>query len=131
MRVTQLLRSAPRAAAVCGILLLVQLPAAHGRSFSNTFVTFDLPDTWMCSLEDSDWVCNEQTTARLTSIMVLAAKRIGPGDTMDKYYDYLARPKTLKDTEGKPLRVSSVLWVRRTTIDDRGYAVGREPAVEF
>jgi len=116
MTVTHLLRSASRSAAVCGILVLVQLPAAHSRSFSNSFVTFDLPDTWKCNLEDSDWVCNEQTTARLTSIMVLAAKRIGPGDTMDKYFDYLARPKTLKDTEGNPQRESSVLWVRRTTI---------------
>jgi hypothetical protein len=116
MKVTQLFWSAPRTAAVCGVLFLMQLPFAHGRSFSNSFVTFELPDSWKCNLEDSDWVCNEQTTARLNSIMILAAKRIGPGDTMDKYYDYLARPKTLKDTEGNPQRESTVLWVRRTTI---------------
>jgi hypothetical protein len=103
---------------VIGLSLLAPLIPVHARSFSNTFMTFDLPDSWQCDLEDSDWVCNERTTAKLSSIMILAAKKVGSLDTLDQYYDYLARPKLLRDTNGKPLRESSVVWVRRTRIGD-------------
>jgi hypothetical protein len=52
------------------------------------------------------------------SIIIIAAKEAGSGDTLDEYYDHLAQPKTLMDGD-RPLRRSQVRWVQRTFIGDQ------------
>jgi hypothetical protein len=67
-------------------------------------------------------VCNEQEDRKHGAIIIIGAKEVGPGDSLDEYYDHLAQPKTLMDGD-RPLRRSQVHWVRRTFI-------GGQPWVE-
>ena len=84
--------------------------------FSNSFISFRLPDSWDCDLEETEWVCNEVRGSRHPAILIMAAKEAGPDDTLDQYFDHLARPKFLTDDKGQRLRLSVVQSVRREAI---------------
>jgi hypothetical protein len=100
-------------------MLMVVSVTGHtaARTFANAYVSFEVPDSWECHLEQTEWVC-EETDVKTphSSIMILAAKQIGPGDSMDAYYDHLTQVRTVRDTDGKPLRLSKVLSVGRVQI---------------
>jgi hypothetical protein len=88
---------------------------ADMRTFANTYVSFQLPDSWECALQTSDWVCNEREGAPFAAIMIITAKEAGSEDTLDQYYDYLAQPKTVINGDKRTLR-SKIISVRRSTI---------------
>jgi hypothetical protein len=105
-------------AAALSILMAVSISGdAAARIFANAFVSFEVPDSWECHLEETEWVCEEtEVKTPHSSIMVLAAKQIGPGDSLDAYYDHLAQVRTIRDKDGKPLRLSKVISVGRVRI---------------
>jgi hypothetical protein len=89
---------------------------ADTHTFSNSFISFRLPDSWDCDLEETEWVCNETRGLRHPAIIIMAAKEAGPDDTLDQYFDHLARPKFLTDDKGQRLRLSVVQSIRREDI---------------
>ena len=99
--------------------LLFSLPASAAK-FANQFVEFDLPTTWNCSLEGTEWVCQNQQDAakKKEAIIVLAAKIQGDQDTLDQYLTYLKAPKTFTNTQGKSM-TSTVSYAQSKSINER------------
>ncbi|MEW6056860.1 MAG: hypothetical protein AB1540_09615 [Bdellovibrionota bacterium] len=76
--------------------------SAHALKFTNQFVEFELPYKWNCSLEGAEWVCQSQDEQkRRDAIIVLAAKLKGDQDTLDKYQEYLMKPRAFAAPNGK------------------------------
>ena len=79
-------------------LSLLSAAPCQAARFANSYVTFDLPDDWKCIQEQSEWVCKPLANAdgKVTMIVILAAKLVGPGDSPQLYTDHLNK-EALKD----------------------------------
>lgn len=71
--------------------------------FSNQFVEFELPNMkWTCALEGAEWVCqSNDDQKKRDAIIVLAAKLKGEQDSLDKYQEYLTKPRSFTSPNGK------------------------------
>lgn len=86
-----------------GLVLLAS--TAHAGKFANQFVEFELPNTkWSCALEGAEWVCQSGEDAKKRdAIIVFAAKLKGDQDSLDKYQEYLNKPRAFTAPGNKPL----------------------------
>jgi hypothetical protein len=94
--------------------------SAHAAKFANQFVEFELPANWVCLLEGTEWVCqNQQDPAkRKEAIIILAAKIQGDQDTLDQYQAYLKNPKTYSNSQGKQV-TSQVKYSQNKSISEQ------------
>ncbi len=95
---------------------------AHAGKFANQFVEFELPANWVCLLEGTEWVCQNQQDAakRKEAIIILAAKIQGDQDTLDQYLSYLRNPKTYSNSQGKQV-TSQVKYAQNKSISEQAW----------
>ncbi len=112
-----------------GLLLVALSPffislSAHSKLFRNSYVSFELPSNWDCSLEQTEWVCkNTSTKQSHEAVVILTAKEIGATDTFSAYLQHLKTPRTIVGTKGKPLP-SKVIHVKKVTINNQDWIDG-------
>lgn len=71
--------------------------------FANTYLEFDMPDSWHCQREGGQHVCQPiNPDKRREAIIVMASKYKGPEDDMEKYMNRLKEKRMVKDLKGKP-----------------------------
>lgn len=88
------------------ILVVIQTIEVHAKSFTNDYISFDIPDRWRCHLEQTEWICrSEMPKENQEAIIILTAKEIGPTDRFDLYESHLIHPIPLK-TQSNGLIVS-------------------------
>lgn len=105
-----------KALALLGALELAYAPSAFALKFANQFVEFELPYQWQCGLEGSEWVCQSlDMNKKRDAIIVLAAKLKGDQDTLDRYQDYLSKPKTANVPGGRAV-TSQVRYSKMTDL---------------
>ena len=69
---------------------------AHAKVFRNAYIAFEMPESWKCNLEQTEWVCrSEQTKESKEAIIILTAKEVGPTDTFPLYEAHLNSPITI------------------------------------
>ena len=85
--------------------LMMAAPSAHALKFANQFVEFELPNMkWTCALEGAEWVCqNQDEQKKRDAIVVLAAKLKGEQDSLEKYQEYLTKPRAFTGPGGKAM----------------------------
>lgn len=67
----------------------------EAKVFRNAYVAFELPDTWKCTLEHTEWVCrSESEKESKEAIIILTAKEVGPTDSFEAYTQHLNTPQT-------------------------------------
>ncbi len=91
---------------ICFVLLAFFCSTqAFAMKFSNQFVEFELPtNQWNCALEGAEWVCqSSDEQKKKDAIVVLAAKLKGDQDSLDKYQEYLSKPRNFTTSTGKAL----------------------------
>jgi hypothetical protein len=82
--------------------------SVEAKVFRNAYVAFELPDTWKCNLEHTEWVCrSESDKESKEAIIILTAKETGPTDSFDAYTQHLNTPQVsqAKGAGGIPSRV--------------------------
>ena len=86
----------------CALLALaLTANLAHAKRFRNAYVSFELPPNWNCKLEGSEWVCENDFSAKTKeAIIILSAKEVGPTDTLPAYMAHLQTPRTLQGKGG-------------------------------
>ena len=90
--------------------------SVHAKRFANGYVEFELPAGWQCQIEGSEWVCQSENADRQKeAIIILAAKKRGPQDTLASYQTYLKKTKTyqlpgakMQKSEAKTVKVSKL-----------------------
>jgi hypothetical protein len=105
-----------------GVLILGAFlsTSSQAAKFANQFVEFELPGNWVCLLEGTEWVCQNQQdpVKRKEAIIILAAKIQGDQDTLDQYLSYLKSPKTYSNSLGKQV-TSQVKYAQNKSITEQ------------
>lgn len=110
--------SAPLLLLALQILLISHLlffpNAAEAKLFRNSYISFELPSKWECTLNETEWVCRNTDTSGQKdkeAIIILTAKQVGPSDSIAAYESFLKMARTLPSTQGTPIRsqVKSVM----------------------
>ncbi len=77
----------------CFAVILASL-TLEAKVFRNAYVAFELPDTWKCVLEHTEWVCrSESDKDSKEAIIILTAKEVGPTDSFEAYTQHLSVPQ--------------------------------------
>lgn len=101
------------------LLFFILTPSAFSKIFSNQFIEFELPTAWNCTLEGSEWVCQNTLDAKKKdAIIILAAKLKGTQDSLDQYESYLKAPKEYKSVKGRPMK-SQPKYSKQLNIQDQ------------
>jgi hypothetical protein len=108
---------------IIGLIALVCMPfgvsQAHAAVWSNQFVQFELPPQWQCTLEQSEWICqNTVETKKRDGIIVLAAKIRGDQDSLENYHAHLKLQKNFTSVQGKPVK-SEVKYTKQAEINQQ------------
>ncbi len=97
---------------------------AHAKRFRNAYVSFELPPNWNCKLEGSEWVCENDFSAKTKeAIIILTAKEVGPTDTLPAYLAHLQTPRTLSGRNGAPTK-SQIIHVKERIIGNQMWVDG-------
>jgi hypothetical protein len=93
---------------------------SYAGKFANQFIEFEVPSDWVCLLEGTEWVCQNQKDAakKKDGIIIFAAKIQGDQDTLDQYLNYLKNPKAYTTPQGKNV-TSEVRYAQNKTIQDQ------------
>lgn len=89
--------------------------SAQAKVFRNAYISFEMPETWKCNLEQTEWVCrSEQSKESKEAIIILTAKEVGPTDTFPLYENHLNEPinSNLKGTS----QISKVVYKSKTVL---------------
>lgn len=71
-------------------LILTLSLSSTAKVFRNAYIAFEMPDSWSCKLEHTEWVCrSEQSKESREAIIILTAKEVGPTDSIALYEAHL------------------------------------------
>ena len=77
---------------------------SNAKTFQNSYLSFEVPDTWACLQEGVAWTCTSQDVIEAKeAVIVLAAKVAGPEDTMNNFMNHLKDPKKISTKVGTPM----------------------------
>jgi hypothetical protein len=106
------------------VALALASSLAHAKRFRNAYVSFELPPNWNCKLEGSEWVCENDFSAKTKeAIIILTAKEVGPTDTLPAYLAHLQTPRTLSGRNGAPAK-SQIIHVKERIIGNQMWVDG-------
>jgi hypothetical protein len=70
----------------------IKIVSKGRKTFANSYVSFEIPGDWACSLEGSNYICkSEKPELKKYAIIVVSAKVRGEKDFQDTYKAYLEK----------------------------------------
>ena len=96
---------------------------AFAKLFSNSYVSFELPDRWNCQVKQTEWICEGEKYSKKEAVIILTAKEVGIQDSLDQYFAYLKQPKQIVGPDGRPLK-SEEKFTRRTKLAQHEWVDG-------
>ena len=116
---------------VCFIAMLFSAQAS-AKIFRNAYISFELPDTWKCVLEHTEWVCRSETEKESKeAIIILTAKEVGPTDSMDAYAQHLNTPQQSAFKAGSTSISQITIAPKRVQINDQQWIDGLQLGSEI
>lgn len=107
--------------AFASLLVILLSFSAHAKVFRNAYIAFEMPETWKCNLEQTEWVCrSEQTKESKEAIIILTAKEVGPTDSFPLYENHLNSPITVNSRAGA-LQSKIVYKAKTVQINDQAW----------
>ena len=89
---------------------------AEAKKFQNSYVSFEVPDKWVCVQEGVAWTCSPGGAVEAReAIIVLAARVAGPEDNLVNFHTYLGQPKKLATKVGTPMP-SQVMYAQQRVL---------------
>lgn len=108
--------------ALLSILLTSQ---ADAKAFRNAYISFELPQSWNCSLEQTEWVCrSENSKEAKEAIIILTAKEVGPTDSIQLYESHLNNPISINLKTGGTADSKIVYKSKNVQINDQSWIDG-------
>ena len=105
--------------------LSVLTTTAQAKTFRNAYLSFELPNGWNCSLEQTEWVCRSESTKQSKeAIIILTAKEVGPTDSYPLYAAHLNSPITLNLKTGGTSQSKIVYKAKNVQINDQPWIDG-------
>ncbi|WP_413288522.1 LPXTG cell wall anchor domain-containing protein [Bdellovibrio sp. HCB337] len=107
------------------LLSILLTSTAHAKVFRNAYISFELPQSWNCSLEQTEWVCrSENTKDAKEAIIILTAKEVGPSDSMQQYEAHLNTPIGINLKTGGSAESKIVYKAKTVQINDQPWIDG-------
>lgn len=104
--------------------MIMAIPA-QAKLFRNAYIAFEMPETWRCNLEVTEWVCrSEQGKESKEAIIILTAKEVGPTDTFPFYEQHLNKPITIQTRGGGKADSQIVYKPKNVSINDQPWIDG-------
>lgn len=104
---------------------------SEAKMFSNAYISFELPDAWNCTLEQTEWVCRPTAADQAQqAIIILTAKEVGPSDSLPAYEAHLKAPRQIQSRTGS-LITSEILNVGTNKIQDQPWVDGFHKSSEI
>lgn len=119
---------------ILSIVLLGSPSMSQAKTFTNSYVSFTLPKSWDCYLENTAWICRYSLPKSCSSkqamqkkqckdlkkktkeaIIILTAKEKGASDSFGSYQTHLKTPRTIR-TRKKTKAKSKVIHVKNVKI---------------
>jgi len=92
---------------------------AEAKIFRNSYISFELPDNWRCTMEGTEWTCfNNLNKKNKDAVIIFTAKEAGPGDTLANYEAQLKKQRTIPGANKKPVP-SKVQYVKRYNLNNK------------
>ena len=103
--------------------LLLFCQPLQAKLFKNSYVSFEVPDSWKCKPFGTNWVCHDEfQEKKVEALITSTAKIAGSLDTREQYLNYLKQEKTWytnkkeqisskKLTEAKEVFINKYPWV--------------------
>lgn len=111
---------------ITALTLLVSLfsISVNAKTFKNSYLTFELPDSWSCQQEGTEWICSpvDSVVAR-DALIILSAKEAGPEDSFASYQSYLSQPRLLQNSKNIP-KPSKVIHSKTRNINEQQWIEG-------
>lgn len=105
-------------------VLAASLNSAEAKIFKNSYMSFEIPDSWNCIQEGTEWLCSPLDKAQSRNAMIiLSAKEAGPEDSFASYQTYLAQPRLLRNSSNVP-QPSKVVHTKIRNINDQKWVEG-------
>ena len=99
-------------------------PKAQAKTFTNAYISFELPDKWDCALDQTEWVCRPIAADQSQqAIIILTAKEVGPSDSLPAYEQHLKTPRQITSRTGTMI-MSEILTVEQKKIADQPWVDG-------
>lgn len=106
---------------IASLSLILLSFSAHAKVFRNAYISFEMPETWKCNLEQTEWVCrSEQNKESKEAIIILTAKEVGPTDTFPLYETHLNTPITI-NAKGVSQSSKVVYKAKTVQINDQNW----------
>lgn len=100
------------------LALFTFIPPAQAKLFKNSYISFELPNNWVCKAFGTDWVCqNKAQKKRLEALITSTAKIAGRYDTLNQYLNYLQQPKIWQTPRGEKITSKKISPARRIFIN--------------
>src|SRR3989344_8746775 len=107
------------------LLSILLTSVADAKAFRNAYISFELPHSWNCSLEQTEWVCrSENSKEAKEAIIILTAKEVGPTDSMQQYEGHLNTPIALNLKTGGTAQSKIVYKSKTVQINDHPWIDG-------
>jgi hypothetical protein len=107
------------------LLPILLTSAAQAKPFRNAYISFELPPSWNCNLEQTEWVCrSESSKESKEAIIILTAKEIGPTDSFPQYEAHLNSPITMNLKTGGTAESKIVYKAKTVQINDQPWIDG-------
>jgi hypothetical protein len=114
-------------AALLAAQTIVGTVASRGEAkvFRNAYVSFEMPDRWDCTLEQTEWICRISSPGMESreAIIILTAKEVGPSDSLPAYEEHLKRQRSIANRAGQPLQ-SQIVKVEQRKIANHPWVDG-------
>ncbi len=109
---------------VISVMAVMGTTKADAKTFTNSYVSFELPDKWDCALEQTEWVCRPVAADQAQqAIIILTAKEVGPSDSLPAYEAHLKTPRQISSRTGTMI-MSEILTVDGKKIADQPWVDG-------
>jgi hypothetical protein len=111
-------------------LIYISSLTAHAKVFRNSYISFELMETWKCDLEQTVWVCRTDVAKDAKdAIIIFTAKEVGPTDSFAQYSTFLGKPRVLDPKN--PAAVSKVMYApKQIQVNDHPWIDGLQMGAE-
>ena len=101
------------------VFLMCLANMAWAEMWGTEYLKFELPEAWSCQSEETQYMCFPKEAAKRKDALIVTAVKLQDSktDTLEKYYDYLKKPKKVKTPEGDEI-TSEVHLISYKTIHE-------------
>lgn len=115
------------------ILLLAFLmpPLVSAKTFKNSYLALEIPDSWGCLRKGTAWICTSQNPIEAKqAVAIITAKVTAPNETPAYFENYLRQPKILNSKIGTPTP-SKVMYVIKRQIEGVDWIIAQHLGSEI